>query len=429
MNWSDIFYPGNPERREKLIRKNQELLNLMENNFRATNQLTETLKKHLGWSFSLITLNEKATVKENCDVIIECIHEIQAEVEKIDMQLKEKLEPTLYEKLRNENLSVHDYQIFRKAVYDVCGVGGSASIVAVNWLIKNGTILANITSSFAKFATGLAAGVALGVVFMGIDMIIGAILGSIERNELEKALKDHIYHKFTVKKKATRMLSLPSFAKKDELKKEELIRSTQILHHYVHKYFNITNRLLVIFNTHLEQSPSPAVSANESESIEKNCTRVRDVMRLILDASEREDKHVRKSTEPALYGQIALSGVSQNVKAAVIKDLHQETLGLLGNVFGPLVTVRLANSDLESVMPPVEQCELQSVLSLALEELVQSSARIGELLCKQGNQQRSLDEAIVLVEDVLSVLKPPCDSYNDILSEVEAYVTIISENI
>ncbi|RXN04044.1 single-pass membrane and coiled-coil domain-containing 3-like protein [Labeo rohita] len=225
------------------------------------------------------------------------------------------------------------------------------------------------------------------------------------------------------------MLSLSSFAKKDELKKEELIRSTQTLHHYVHKYFNITNRLLVIFNTHLEQSPSPAVSADESESIEKNCTRVRDVMRLILDVSEREDKHVRKSIEPALYDQIALCGVPQKVKAAVIKDLHQETLGLLGNVFGPLVTVRLANSDLESVMPPVEQCELQSVLPLALGELVQSSARISELLCKQGNQQRSLDEAIVLVEDVLSVLKPPCDSYNDILSEVEAYVTIISENI
>ncbi|KAL0195213.1 hypothetical protein M9458_008785, partial [Cirrhinus mrigala] len=216
---------------------------------------------------------------------------------------------------------------------------------------------------------------------------------------------------------------------KDELKKEKLIRSTQTLHHYVHKYFNITNRLLVIFNTHLEQSPSPAVSADECESIEKNCTRVRDVMHLILDASEREDKHVCKSIEPALYDQIALSGVLQKVKAAVIKDLHQETLGLLGNVFGPLVTVQLANSDLGSVMPPVEQGELQSVLSLALGELVQSSARISELLCKQGNQQRSLDEAIVLVEDVLSVLKPPCDSYSDILSEVEAYVTIISENI
>ncbi|XP_073694056.1 single-pass membrane and coiled-coil domain-containing protein 3-like [Garra rufa] len=191
MSWNDIFYPGNPERREKLIRKNQELLNLMENNFRATNQLAETLKKHLGWSFSPITLDEKATLKENCDVIIECIHEIQAEVEKIDMQLKEKLEPTLYEKLGHKNLSVPDYQKVKKALHGVCACGGVASGFVVGWLIYNGTILANIASTLVKVAASGAALVALGVVFLGIDMIIGAIVGSIERDKLEKALKEY----------------------------------------------------------------------------------------------------------------------------------------------------------------------------------------------------------------------------------------------
>ncbi|KAL1250899.1 hypothetical protein QQF64_018695 [Cirrhinus molitorella] len=217
------------------------------------------------------------------------------------------------------------------------------------------------------------------------------------------------------------------FGKKDDLKKEELIRSTQTLHHYVHKYFNITNRLLEILSTHLNQSPSPAVVANESESIEKNCARVRDVMRLILDVSEKEDKHVRQSTEPALYEQIAFSGASLRDKAAVVKDLHQKTMGLLGNIFGPVVAVRLANSALGSVMPPVEQNEFQPVLSFTLEDLMQSSAKISVLLCRSG--ENSLDEALQLVEDALSVLKTPCDSYNDILCEVEAYVTIISENM
>ncbi|KAL1276407.1 hypothetical protein QQF64_036030 [Cirrhinus molitorella] len=172
MSWSDIFYPENPERRERLIHKNQELLDLMKNNFRATNQLIETLRKHLGWSFSPIALNEEATVKENCEVIIEHIHEIQAEVEKTDMQLKEKLEPTLYEKLRNMNLSVHDYQIVSIVVRTVCGATGSASVVAV----------------------GPLAAIALGTVFLGIDMIIGAILGSIERSQLESTLEE--YEKF-----------------------------------------------------------------------------------------------------------------------------------------------------------------------------------------------------------------------------------------
>ncbi|XP_067283492.1 single-pass membrane and coiled-coil domain-containing protein 3-like [Pseudorasbora parva] len=223
------------------------------------------------------------------------------------------------------------------------------------------------------------------------------------------------------------MMSLPIFGKKDEAKKEELIRRTQTLHHYVHKYYHITNRLLDILNTHLNQSPSPAVEADERVSIEKNCTRVRDVMHMIDELSQREDRHVRKSIDPALYQQIALSGVSPKDKAAVIKDLHQDTLGLLGNVFGPLVTVQLAHSVLGSVMPPVEQDK--AILSLALGDLVQSRPRIPELLCGPGNQQKSLHEALGLVEDALSVLKPPCDSYNDILSEVEAYITIISENI
>ncbi|ROL51225.1 Retrotransposon Gag-like protein 6 [Anabarilius grahami] len=227
----------------------------------------------------------------------------------------------------------------------------------------------------------------------------------------------------------TRMQSLPIFDKKDKMKKEDLIRRTQTLHHCVHKYFSITNRLLEILNTHLNQSPSPAVSADESESIEKNCARLRDVMHMITEVSEREDRHVRKSIEPAVYQQIALSGVSLKDKAAVIKDLHQDTLGLLGNVFGPLVTVHLANSDLGSVMPPVELHESKPVLSLALGDLVQSSARITEHLCEPGNQQKSLNEALQLVEDALSVLKPLCDSYNDILSDLEAYVTIVSGNI
>ncbi|XP_043085175.1 uncharacterized protein LOC122331729 isoform X2 [Puntigrus tetrazona] len=216
------------------------------------------------------------------------------------------------------------------------------------------------------------------------------------------------------------------FGKKDELKKGELIRSTQSLHHYVHKYFTITKRLLEILNTHLNQSPCPAVEANEGESIEKNCARVRDVMCLILDVSEKENKHVQKEKHD-LYEKITFSGASLKEKAVMIKDLHQKTMGLLGNVFGPVVAVRLANSDLRNVMPPVEQHEFQAVLSLALGDLVQSSARITELLCRSG--EKSLNEAVQLVEDVLSVLKMPCDSYNDILCEVEAYITILSENM
>ncbi|XP_051539544.1 uncharacterized protein LOC127432469 isoform X1 [Myxocyprinus asiaticus] len=211
-------------------------------------------------------------------------------------------------------------------------------------------------------------------------------------------------------------------------KKEELIRSTQTLQHYVHKYFTITSRLLEILSTHLEENITP-VSANECESIGENCARVRDVMRMILEVSERKDKHVHKSIESALYEKITFSGASLKDKAAIIKDLHQKNMGLLGNTCGPLVTVQLAKSDLGNVMPPVEHQEFQPVLTLALGDLTQRSKRITELLCGTECQQKSLNKAIQLVKDAVTVLKPPCDSYDDIVCEVEAYVTIISEHI
>ncbi|XP_073669604.1 uncharacterized protein [Paramisgurnus dabryanus] len=218
--------------------------------------------------------------------------------------------------------------------------------------------------------------------------------------------------------------------KEDEYLKEELIRSTQSLHHYIHKYFNITNRLSAILNTQMNQNNLPAVSANDSESIEQNCVRVRQVMSQILGLCEREDKRVQKSVEPALYEKIAFSVGSLEEKATVLKDLQDEKMGVLGNVFCPVVTVQLARSNLTNVMPPVELLKSQPVSSFVLlGDLEQSSKTITKLLCGSQNHQKNLDEGIQLMQDLLSILKPPCDSYNDILCEVEAYVKIISKKM
>ncbi|XP_043085174.1 single-pass membrane and coiled-coil domain-containing protein 3-like isoform X1 [Puntigrus tetrazona] len=191
MSWSDIFYPGNPERRERLIRKTQELRLLMKNNFRATNQLIEALKEHLGLFFRPVILNENATVKQNCDVIIGRIREIQVEVAKIDQRMKEKLEPTLYEKLKNMYLPDYEYKQFSSIISAVCGATGLASTFLVGWLITNGYILTNVALACGLLATGFMASVVVGVLFMGIDMIVSAILGSIERDQLESALAEY----------------------------------------------------------------------------------------------------------------------------------------------------------------------------------------------------------------------------------------------
>ncbi|KAK9976707.1 hypothetical protein ABG768_021912 [Culter alburnus] len=191
MGWSDYFYPDNPKRREELIRKSQEFKDLMKSNFRATNQLIDVMNEHLNCSFQHIELNEEATLQENCKVMIECMQKIQEVVEKIDKELKEKLEPTLYEKLLNLSLLPEDFKLVSKVVEGVCGVATVGSTTLVSFLIDKGVILAKITSKFVKIAAGTLATLGLAVVFLGIDMIVQAILGSIERDNLEKALKEY----------------------------------------------------------------------------------------------------------------------------------------------------------------------------------------------------------------------------------------------
>ncbi|XP_048011687.1 single-pass membrane and coiled-coil domain-containing protein 3-like [Megalobrama amblycephala] len=193
MGWSDIFYPDNPKRREELIRKSQQFQDLMESNFYATNELIDVMNEHLNCSFQHIELNEEASLQKNCNVMIECMHKIQAVVEKIDKELKEKLEPTLYEKLKVLNLSLPPEQLkgLLIAIKAVCGVEGLKATAVVSVLINNGDILANLVSKIGKIATGALASVGLAVVFLGIDMIFEAIAGSIERDKLEKALKEY----------------------------------------------------------------------------------------------------------------------------------------------------------------------------------------------------------------------------------------------
>nr|XP_055073969.1 single-pass membrane and coiled-coil domain-containing protein 3-like [Misgurnus anguillicaudatus] len=192
MNFSDFFYPENPKMRETLIRKSQEIAELMKNNFRATNQLIDVLQKHLGLHFNKISLNERATVKANCDVLIQRIREIQDQLEKIDKELMKKLEPDLYEKLKKINLSIPERAKVSGILREIqFGVAFSAISLVVGWLFQMIPTLASITGTCGVIALGLLGCVVFGVLLMGIDMIFQAILGGIERDRLKQALIEY----------------------------------------------------------------------------------------------------------------------------------------------------------------------------------------------------------------------------------------------
>ncbi|XP_043094587.1 single-pass membrane and coiled-coil domain-containing protein 3-like [Puntigrus tetrazona] len=187
MSLSDWLYPGNPKRREKVIRRSQELLELMKNNFRATNSLSEIVNKHLGSSFDPIALDERATVKENCEVMIERVNQIQAKVEEVNEELKNKLDPAMYEQL--QKMSFHDLKTLsvaqKRVISSTCQV--SAAII-VTVLMKKIRVLTNITSTCVRVVGGMIATFVVGLL---IDLIASAIIGHYERKHLEEALEDH----------------------------------------------------------------------------------------------------------------------------------------------------------------------------------------------------------------------------------------------
>ncbi|XP_066578718.1 single-pass membrane and coiled-coil domain-containing protein 3 isoform X1 [Amia ocellicauda] len=191
MSWSDFFY-NNDARREKLARLGQEVLELMKNNFRATNMLSKALNTHCGCSFQQINLNEKHTVQQNCEVLLSAIGKIQEKVQEIDRQLKDALEPSCYQQLRSlQTPSTGDWRKVRNILAGVISIATAASCVALIGLVNSGLILSGVVLCIGGIATGALGCLVIGVLGLAIDLILSSFIGAMERDQLEKAIQEH----------------------------------------------------------------------------------------------------------------------------------------------------------------------------------------------------------------------------------------------
>ncbi|XP_065429704.1 single-pass membrane and coiled-coil domain-containing protein 3-like [Chrysemys picta bellii] len=194
MSWSDILYPGNPARRERVVRLHQELINCIELNFDATNDLIGVLKTHCQFKLHPIKMNKNGTVRENCDVLLAAIQSIQDTLQAINARLKSKLEPDLYQKLHDfQEPDAKKMQILRSVATAVSGLAGTVAMgifiklalsqVVSGVLTQTTMVLARISAS----VIGVVAGILLGV---GVDLILSAILGAVERDRLEAKIQE-----------------------------------------------------------------------------------------------------------------------------------------------------------------------------------------------------------------------------------------------
>ena len=190
---SDLFYPGNPERRREVVKLSQKLYDAMKANFRATNRLADYLNEHLTEaSFTSISVDEKKTIKENSEILQTRIRQIQAIVEKIDKMLAAKLDPALYRQLSDKNLTFDDrVETASKVLHVVAGVVATAAAIAVIVAIASGGFLAPVVAVLGLIGTSAIASVVVGAVggFV-LDAIFSAITGAIERDKLETAISN-----------------------------------------------------------------------------------------------------------------------------------------------------------------------------------------------------------------------------------------------
>ena len=192
-SWSDIFYPGNPERRKKVVRLSSRLFTVMEDNFSATNDLTDLIKKHCTKSCKLqhVHVDPNATMRSNADTLIKCLKALQDYVDDIDKDLAKMLDPDLYKELKSPDLTIKDKiekvnRIFTATLSTIGTVVGIALVAA----ISSGAILTGAVAAIGALGTSVVAGITLGVFLLGVDMIAGAIFGAVERDKLEHTISE-----------------------------------------------------------------------------------------------------------------------------------------------------------------------------------------------------------------------------------------------
>lgn len=192
MSWADIIYPENRDLRTKMVQKLQQLEDAMSFNFRASNKLARYLNETIvNCNLPNIYVDTSKSLKDNANTLVNQINAIDVQLDKIAEELKDKLDPDLYEKLTNVDTSFEDrIEISQKAGKIIAGITG-ATVSGVVGKIVAKKLTKVIASKVGRIAaSSLAGAIAGGVAGLAVDVIVGAITGAVEKDKLQSALSD-----------------------------------------------------------------------------------------------------------------------------------------------------------------------------------------------------------------------------------------------
>ncbi|XP_065054242.1 single-pass membrane and coiled-coil domain-containing protein 3-like [Rhopilema esculentum] len=198
--FKDIFYPGNPERRRRVERLYQEIIDCMKDNFYATNKLVGYLKQNFSVSSGVgkivhgidkLEIRERKTIKENCDIFLAATTKLQDAVRLLNENLARELEPSAYRALKDTGLGfVETIRQLSQWSSVITMTGASVAAVIIICRITSGAILGAMVAEIGMIASCSIAGVVVVAIGLGVDAILSAIFGAIEREKLENAIKE-----------------------------------------------------------------------------------------------------------------------------------------------------------------------------------------------------------------------------------------------
>ncbi|HJA40369.1 MAG TPA: hypothetical protein H9667_02400 [Firmicutes bacterium] len=208
MIFDDVFYPGNPRRRQEVANLRGEIIALFNGYQAAWNKNADLLndifyKSASGTPFQAIRI---AYIQKNItkDTVNDCLAEMKAVIDDTQTKLNKlvedigvsKLLPSNWEKggVKIEDLGKDTLLKIGKAFTAVLSTTGAGFLgyyvfVSVSFAVTWGGFVSGAISSIAATLSGVLGGIiAGGVAFILTDMIASAITGAIERKELNEAI-------------------------------------------------------------------------------------------------------------------------------------------------------------------------------------------------------------------------------------------------
>jgi hypothetical protein len=207
MIFDDLFYPGNPKRRQEVANLRGEIIVIFENYKAAWNDNADLLNgifaqvkdsKYAG--LTLLTLKKNI----ESDAVGDCINEINAVISDTKNKLDKLVEDIGLSKLlpadwKEKGCTIDQIgaENVRKIGQIVSGLASSAAAAFVGYYVFTGVTVAiglvqavaGVVSGMLSMCGGVLAGIVLGgAAFVITDLISSAITGAIERKELNEAI-------------------------------------------------------------------------------------------------------------------------------------------------------------------------------------------------------------------------------------------------